>query len=442
MDKSVYNTLKTVSVTQSKNEKEAILLQHKESSALKQIFEYAYSPTMQYFMRKIPDFTPTGESFSWTEFFAVLDTLRLRKKTGNEAQAFVVEYLSTLPNFMSDLFIRVLHKDLKVGVGKQTINKVWKNLIVTPPRQGAKGCNEENLSKLAKKRKAIEQKADGSFMAYFDDFMTRSGQPVTLEPLKEHLDCGAFNGYAFEGEIIFDETKAAREDNGIVNKFVQDTASFEEKDSAIYLVWDCIRAECYEPKGVDKTPNYKRRETLECMMQQYHEWCDENSIVPKIKLIPRKELVTMEEAKAIFEDYVIRGFEGCILKDMDAPWKAVDKPSHCVKMKKQDPADLLVVDLYEGTGKASGKLGGIKLESGDGEIKTDCGSGFSDEQREYFWLNKNEILGKIVEIEYEKVSENSKTKQKSVTFPIFKKLRFDKLDADSYQDILDKQRIK
>ena len=90
------NVLEAVSNTSSKNEKEAILSEHKENTTLKQVCEYAYSPTMSFFMRKIPEHNPVGEGVSWTEFFAVLDTLRLRKKTGGEAQQFVAEYLNTL----------------------------------------------------------------------------------------------------------------------------------------------------------------------------------------------------------------------------------------------------------------------------------------------------------------------------------------------------------
>lgn len=451
MSKSVYEILEEIASTTSKNDKEALLLEYSKDDPdgmLKECFRLAYSPTVNFYISsKTFPTKNVNESIVERDLYPAIvytDLVMLYSRfyTGAKAIDKLSRILEELTCEAVSVVERIVLKDLRCGVGKQTINKVWKNLIVTPPRQGAKGCSKENLNYLAKKRKAIEQKADGSFMAYFGDFMTRSGQPVQLEPLQKHLECGAFDGYAFEGEIIFDETKASREDNGIVNKYIQGTASFEEKDSAIYLVWDCIQGNCYKPKGEDKTPNYKRREALESMILKYTAWCEENNVTPKIKMIKRQELVSMDEAQEIFEDYVRKGFEGCILKDMDAPWKAVDKPSHCVKMKRQDPADLLVVDIYEGTGKSKGMLGGVKLESCDGEIKTDCGSGFTDEQRKYYWDNKNEILGKIVEIEYEQVSKNSKTLQKSVTFPIFQKVRLDKLDADSYQDVLEKQRIK
>ena len=446
MEKTIYEILEEVANTSSKNDKEAILKQHADNEVLKEVFRLTYSPTIKYYInaKTFPkgweheDFMNT----SWDAVFETLEQISSRKVTGYEAIDTVMCTLNSVDFRTADVMKRIILGDLRCGVGAQTINKIWKGLIVKPPRQGAKGCSEENLAKLAKKRKAIEMKADGAYLSYFSEFMTRSGMPVELEPLKLHLECGAFEGFAFEGEVIFDESKASREDNGIVNKFVQNTASEEEKDGAIYLVWDCIEGSCYKPKGVDKTPNHERRETLESMMSLYYTWCSDQNITPKIKLIERENFVTMERAQEVFENYVRNGFEGAILKDMDAPWKAVDKPSHCVKMKRQDPADLLVVDVYEGTGKAKGSLGGVFLESSDGEIKTKAGSGFSDEQRKFYWDNPNDILGKVVEIEYEQVSMDSKTKQKSVTFPIFQKVRLDKMEADSYEDIKDKVRIK
>ena len=439
---NVYEILKQLGATTKKNDKEVILKENKDNVELKECFRLAYSPTVNFFIKKELTYSSVEDRYTLTELFEHLSRISSREITGNAAIAFVQDSLMLTGDDNCEIVKRILQGDLRCGVGKATINKIWNGLIVTPPRQGAKSCSEENLAKLEKCNKVIELKADGSFLARFGTFMTRSGQPVVIEPLDLHLNCGAFEGFAFEGECIFDEDKASRGDNGIVNKFVKETASYEEKDAAIYLIWDCIEGSCYKPKGKYNKPNVGRREDLERMMEMYTTWCLDQGIYEKVKLIPRTEYVSMEEAQEIFESYVRDGYEGAILKDMDSPWAAVDKPSYCVKMKRQDPADLLVVDIYEGTGKAKGKLGGISLESAEGEIKTNCGSGFDDEQRAYFWNNPNEILGKIVEIEYEQVSQDSKTLQKSVTFPIFQKVRDDKLDADSYEEVKSKVRIQ
>ncbi|MCP3681985.1 MAG: hypothetical protein GY861_04770 [bacterium] len=438
--------LEAVANTNSKNEKEAILTEHKENSTLKQICEYAYSPTMSFFMRKIPDHTPIGEDVSWTEFFTALDTLRLRKKTGKDAQVFVSEYLNTLSPEYAELFIKIVRKDLKVGCKENTINKVWKGLIVKPPRLGAASMNEKSLKKMHSiKHLAVELKSDGSYAASVcgeqSTMMSRNGSPLEIKSLQEHLSSGAFNGFVLEGELIYDPTKAIREEgNGHITRIVKGTASQEHLDNVYYQVWDCIDTNYYEPKGEYPFPNRERRDLLNGMIEDYNGWCVENGVRNRILLIPRKDNVSVEEAFETFEQYVRDGYEGAIVKDMDASWKDVGKPAFNIKLKRKEPADLKVVDIFmaEEGSKYEGMLGGFVCESECGEVKVKVGSGFNDEDR----VNYLTEQPSVIEVEYDSITEDKKTKQKSLFLPIFKRPRYDKDVADTLSEIKDKVRIK
>ncbi|AUR86227.1 ATP-dependent DNA ligase [Vibrio phage 1.084.O._10N.261.49.F5] len=443
------NILAAVAATSSKNEKESILLEHKNNETLKQVCEYAYSPTMRFFMKKIHEqYTPSGEGVSWTEFFATLDALRLRKVTGYEAQDFVVKYLSTLSEEYADLFVKILRKDLKIGCKENTINKVWKGLIVKPPRMGASSMNEKSLAKMKTiKNLTIELKSDGSYAASVcgeeSTMMSRNGSPLDIECLQTHLSCGAFNGFALEGELVYSLDKAAREEgNGIITKVIKGTASGEEKDNVMYQVWDCIDTKYYESKGKYPFSNKLRRNLLSYMMEEYTEWCEVYSIKPKVFLIDRKENVSVEESFEIFEKYVRDGYEGAIVKDMDATWSDTGKPTHCIKLKRKEPADLKVIDIFmaEVGSKYEGLVGGYICESECGEIKVRVGSGFTDKDREELLVESNRP--KIIEVEYDSITEDKKTKQKSLFLPIHKRPRFDKDVADTLEEIKDKVRIK
>ena len=85
-------------------------------------------------------------------------------------------------------------------------------------------------------------------------------------------------------------------------------------------------------------------------------------------------------------------------------------------------------------------LGGVNLESSCGVIKVNCGSGFSDDLRKE--LFNESTIGKIFELEYDSVTEDKKTKQKSLFLPIFKQERFDKDEANDYEQILAGQKLK
>lgn len=447
MNNTVYQILEEVAATPSKNEKEAILKQHADNEVLKECFRLAYSPIIKFYQKQLPNVSEFEGALGTLETaLSSLPNLYNRVYTGNEAKQYLQQLLyCTLPEDRSVLE-RVVLQDLKVGCKDATINKVWKGLIVKPPRLGAASMNEKSLAKLHKiKNLALELKSDGTYLSSIcgevSTCMTRNGSPISIPTLQEHLSCGAFNGFALEAEMVYSLEKATRESgNGIVTKIVKGTASEEEMEGAMLQVWDCIDVNFYQPKGEYKVSNRERRKLLEDMMERYEMWCRSVNTEPKIFLIERHENVTVEEAFELFEGHVRAGLEGSVAKDMDASWKDVGKPAFNIKIKRKEPADLKVVGTYlaEVGSKYEGMLGGFHCESECGEIKVNVGSGFSEEDRVEYLNNPPPII----ECEYDSITEDKKTKQKSLFLPIFKRTRWDKSVADTLPEIKDKVRIK
>lgn len=450
----IVTIIKQLEATNSKLEKEAILLENKENTLLKELFRLSYSPTVNFNLKAIPMYTcsPLPDYTLATAVYDVTDEFITRGARGNKAKEYLVAVLSSLPEEEADILTRIFKSDMRVGCGKNTVNKVWKGLIQVPPRQGASSMNDKTLAKMEKvKNRVIELKSDGTYLSSVcgadTTLLTRNGNSPLIEPLAKHLSCGAFDGFALEGEAIFDLSKATREiGNGIIGKIIKGTGSYADKEGVLLQVWDCIALPFYESKGKYEVSNKERRLKLEGMYTNYLLWCESRGVKIKIMLIPRLEDVSMEQVNEIFEGYVRDGFEGGVVKDMDAGWSDNGKPTCSWKMKRKEPADLLVVGVYEGKGRAIGMLGGVNLESSCGRIKVNCGSGFSDEQRVSYWEEAGEDLtglnGKVLETQYDSVTKDKKTLQESLFLPIFKLERFDKDVADSYQDIIDKQRIK
>ncbi len=446
MDK-ILDILNELENTAGSSDKLAILKREEDNEVLKEVFRLAYSTTIQFGVKKIPDYTK-GSTYNvqmnnFEYMCNLLRQLSSRELTGDKAKFSISYFLSSVSEATAEVFIRILKKDLRCNTGKSLANKVWKGLIHVTPRMGACSMNDKSLKKMKTiKRLAVELKSDGSYAASVcndnSTMLSRNGNPLEIECLSEHLSCGAFNGFSLEGEIIYSLDKAERElGNGIVTKIVKGTASEEEKGAAMYQVWDCIDTKYYSPKGEYAIPNQERRSLLEKMMESYSDWCKDNNTTPKIHIIERKENVTVEEAFEIFEGYVEAGYEGAIVKDMLASWKDNGKPSWNIKLKRREPADLKVVGWYKGEAgtKYENFLGGIHCESSCGTIKVNVGSGFSDEER--FTLPDN--MPEVIEVEYDSVTEDKKTKQKSLFLPIYKRPRYDKMESDSYQEILDKQ---
>lgn len=432
----VHEILKLVAAEPSKNGKEKLLQDNKDNNNLRWCFELAYSPTINFYMKQIPPYLECTGVDNLDAGMSKLAVMLAHKIRGHAAQEYMSNLLTGLSQEDADVVINILKGDLRCGVGQSTINKVWKGLIVTPPRKGAVSMSEKALSKI-KYPAAIELKSDGSYCAAVCgvNLMSRNGNLIEgLTLLEQELSHEIFEGFALEGELVYDLTKGTREvGNGIIGKIIKGTATKEECDNVYYQVWDCIDTEYYKPKGEYDLDNIQRRKLLELMVTE--------GKCTRIKLIPRDIVYSYEEANSIFEGYVRQGFEGAILKQLNTSWSDSAKPSDCVKMKRKEPADLEIVGMYEGEGKAVGMLGGFLLESDCGGIKVSCGSGFSDQQRVEFWSDKS-IIGKVVEVEYDSITQDKNTSQHSLFLPIFKQVRYDKNVADTKIEIEAKQKIK
>ena len=120
------------------------------------------------------------------------------------------------------------------------------------------------------------------------------------------------------------------------------------------------------------------------------------------------------------------GGEGVMINVSDAPYEC-KRSKGLLKVKRMSTMDLRCIDMELGTGVNANRLGAITvelpLESGTYQVKV--GSGFTQEQRDYFWQHKDEILGKIVEVQYFEVTQNQQGGY-SLRFPVFCQVRNDK----------------
>ena len=101
-----------------------------------------------------------------------------------------------------------------------------------------------------------------------------------------------------------------------------------------------------------------------------------------------------------------------------------------LKVKPFIEVSLTVVDTEEGTGRNVGKLGALIVEGKDSGkfIKTNVGSGLTDSNRDEFWKAKEKLIGQVVEIRADAITQNQDAKDEySLRFPRFLRFRgFDK----------------
>ena len=130
-----------------------------------------------------------------------------------------------------------------------------------------------------------------------------------------------------------------------------------------------------------------------------------------------------DQMRRFANDAVANGFEGIMIKDIDAPYEC-KRSSFWMKWKPVITVDLNIVGFEEGTGRNEGRLGAIICEGIDNDrnIRVNVGSGLSDANRDEYWSARDKLLGDVIEVAADAVTQNQDGTY-SLRFPRFVRFR-------------------
>ena len=414
----------------SRNFKIAKLRENDHDRLLRRVIFHALDPFTQYYIRKIPKYTPCEDEVVMELDSAIdlLHDLSSRLVTGNAAIDHLKRVLELVTADDAKVIERIIGKDLKCGVSVSTANAVWGGLIPEYPCMLCSAHDEKLVNKI-KFPAIVQKKEDGMrFNAIVQDgkceFRSRNGKEIQLlGRLENEFICMA-NGMdvVFDGELLVTSDSGVLDrqtGNGILNKANKGTISDAEADKVIAHIWDMIPY-AYFIDGEYNKPYVDRLNNLG------------NIVFPeKIELVETHIVEDMNSVQNIFNDYLVNGFEGIILKDGQSIWENKRSKGQ-IKFKGEEECDLRIIDIEEGTGKYTGMLGAIVCESNDSILRVSVGSGFSDAQRTQY--KRDDLLGKIVAVKYNMRIKN-KQGEESLFLPVFIEIREDKDQADCIEQI-------
>ena len=425
---SIFEILSDLASDNSRNAKIAKLTAQKDNVLLKKVIFLALDPFTQFYIRKIPAYTP-AQANQADSLDSVLDSLSMlstRQVTGNAAIDHLTKLLSSLVEDDAEVIKRIIAKDLKCGVNVATVNTVWKDFIHEYPCMLCSKYDEKIVSKI-KFPAYVQLKMDGMrFNAIVKDgkceFRSRNGKEINLLGNLEYEFIKLANGQnlVFDGELlVMEDGKIANRQtgNGILNKANKGTISEAEAKLVHATVWDLIPYNDFI-KGKSNTFYMTRFALLSDM-----------SLPNKIHLVESQLVSNLDKARELFNAYLAQGQEGIILKDLDGIWESKRVKSQ-VKFKSELDCDLKIVGVEEGEGKYAGMLGAIICESADGKLRVSVGSGFTDYQRSTL----TDLIGKVAAVKYNAKITN-KQGENSLFLPIVLEIRFDKTEADNFEDI-------
>lgn len=401
--------------TSSTNDKIQILKDNKDNKLLQKVLYYTYNPFMKY---GITEKSLTNESMvsDYTiNIFGLLDILS-ESNINDSLRSITNHFLFSIEDKnIKDLYTCMLLKDLKCNISAKTINKVWKDLI---PQFNVMLANKywDKKDKVEGKEFIITKKLDGSRFVIIKDkngnvkFYTRQGQEV--DGLVEFTNdiTKIPNNTVIDGEILLNKEGLHSKD--LYRETMKEFRKKGEKHNLILNAFDILTLDEFK-KGISETPCKERKEILKELIDTSN---FTNIINVDIRYIGKDTNKILELLdKAIENDE-----EGIMINLADAPYEC-KRSNNILKVKKMQTCDLKIVGYEEGTGNLKGTLGSFIVEYKDNTVGV--GSGYSLEEREEFWNNKDNLLGRVIEVQYFEESIDSKTNKPSLRFPVFKYLR-------------------
>ena len=371
-------------------------------------------------VQKVPMSKKDGTGITQAEFDDVLRRLEDRTLTGNEMRD-VIQDLCDRSNMeqWNDWYRRILIKDLRCGVTHKTINK--HSEMKVPVFE----CMLADDSKKHEKKMTgdvyVEPKLDGVRVITICDvdkdevkMFSRNGKELTnfpkiLEQFDSMLDQIA-ESMVFDGEIMSDDFQTLMRE--IHRKGGAKT------DDAVLNIFDIIPLWAFKEGGYSASLQTRKE-----MMDEY----EYPSNISKVEYVRMN--LDSDDGQKMFADYnrlyIDKGFEGIMVKPMSGQYEC-KRSSLWLKVKPFIEVSLKVVDTEEGTGRNEGKLGALIVEGKDMDkfIKTNVGSGLTDSDRETFWKAKDKLIGQIVEIRADAITQNQDSKDEwSLRFPRFLRFR-------------------
>jgi ATP-dependent DNA ligase len=422
---TVTQFIESINSTNSNLEKQEILKKYVNDKTVTKVLSYTLDPIKQYNVssKNVKKYK-TNKKYSIQEFktytngFKMLDDLSNRTITGNEALKSVNEYIKDLDEKYQDIVYCILDKNLKIRMNAATVNKVYgKNIIKVFEPVLAKEYDPK-FNKLDSGWN-ISQKLDGvrclvnvnpvknTIKAY-----SRSGKDLhNLEHILKSIPIDKITEPVFlDGEIVYIEN--GKDDFTKTIEIVRRSKNkdkIKELDNLHYKIFDIIpEEEFYNTIGVS------------LFNDRYIRLCTIFENIQKIKIVEQVQY-TDENFEIMNKKVETLGWEGLMIRD-NKPYKGKRTRELC-KVKKFHDAEYIVTGVINGPfRKIDGETGlEVTIECLSAVIidykDTKVGSGFSIDERQQYYDNPGDIIGKTITVQYfEKTPD-------SLRFPTFKGIR-------------------
>jgi DNA ligase-1 len=390
----------------------------------------ALDPMITFGIKQVKEKTDEdGPGLNWDSFTLILTGFVNRTVTGNLARDTLDKMMKTATKAeWNGWYRRILIKDLRCGTSEKTINKVVEKKYAdyAIPVFGCQLAHDSaNHESKVSGKKLIEVKLDGVRVITIVrsdgrvDMFSRNGKELVNFPHIAEQISAVVKKAPPPYDLILDGEVMSSSFQDLMTQIHRKSSA--KANDAILNLFDFIPLEDFEKGSWDRT------QTVRSQMVQA--WVEKNHLdLPNVTCLAN-ELIDLdtEEGQLRFKEInaqaVAGGYEGIMIKDPEAGYEC-KRSVAWLKLKPFIEVSLSIVEVEEGTGKNVGRLGAFVCEGeDDGKlIRVNVGSGFSDDNRVAYWAGRDNLIGNIVEVRADAVTQNQDGSY-SLRFPRFKGFR-------------------
>ena len=416
----------------SRLDKEAIILVQAEQGN-DEFFKgcrLALDPMITFGLKQIPEKKDEdGPGLSWDSFTLAITGFVTRNVTGNTARDMVSKMMkSATKSQWNGWYRRILIKDLRCGVSEKTVNKVvekkWPEYAV-PVFTCQLAHDSANHENKVTGKKLIEVKLDGVRVitvvrtdGRVDQFSRNGKELVNFENIKSQISAVVKKDppkydLVLDGEVM----SSSFQD---LMKQVHRKSDVAADDAVLHL-FDLCPLDKFQD-GLWEKDQATRSAYVKAWVEKHQ------ADLPNVTCLNNEEvdLDTKQGLQRYIEinrQAIAGGYEGIMIKDPNAPYEC-KRSTAWLKLKPFIEVSLTVTAVEEGTGRNVGKLGALVCEGKDDgkSIRVNVGSGFTDSNRDDYWTSREEVVGKVVEVRADAVTQNQDGSY-SLRFPRFIRFR-------------------
>jgi len=418
-DKNIKELFELLANTGSSNSKRDILAENCDNGVFTLYLDYLLNPFLitGISAKKISKEVEKPPSVEFGSFRSLMEYLFSNNTGSDEVIANIRHFLSACDRDMRGFYASIITKSARIGCDIKSVNKAFGREFI-PQWEVQQSYNIEKSPLKENEWFSLSQKLNGVRGTFFEGkLISRQGKEfIGLEHIAldiTHLFPDAEN-WVLDGELIrlnkeeLSDNENFRIGTGLLS---QDDA---DKSGIRLIVFDVLpKTEFIE--GESKLTYRGRLDEL-------------RELSRKITMLDLKNVAVVDVLYSGSETGMIdRYLDKMVSEDKEGLMLNRDSKYYrkrhngILKVKRFYTVDLRVTGVEEGSGRLAGKLGAFVADYKGNALNV--GSGMTDQQRDEFWLLRETLPGRVIEVKYKEESSDKKTGQNSLQFPIFVSLR-------------------